>query len=121
MIKIIECSKDRLIIKDYPTNYWFAFSLLTVLAIAINYYFFFLSPAHSSLTCTKGFLNTTNCQLLETSFFHQELTHKTINNIQKPRKVFGYRVGKTWLKTEVNILGSLGIFAARHSQACKID
>ncbi len=105
MIKIIECSEDKLIIKDYPTNYWFAFFVLAVLAIALNYYFLFLSPTSSSLTCTKGFLNTTNCQLLETSFLNKDLTHKTITNIQKPRKVFGYRVRKIWLKTEINILG----------------
>ena len=105
MIKIIERSEDKLVIKDYPTNYWFAFFVLTILAIALNYYFFFLSPASSSLTCTKGIFNTTNCQLLERSFFHKELTHKTITNVQKPRKVSGYRVGKIWLKTEISVWG----------------
>ena len=103
MIKIIENSKDKLIFKDYPINYWLAFIFVFVLIIILDYYVLFLSPNSSSLICTKSFLNTTNCELIETSFFNKNLTHRTITNVQKPRIAFGGRVGKIWLKTEIDI------------------
>ena len=103
MIKIIESSKDKFIFKDYPINYWLAFAFLFLLAIVCDYYILFLSPNFSALICTKSFLNTTNCELIETSFFNKNLTHKTITDVKKPKIAFGGRVGKIWLKTEIDI------------------
>ena len=105
MIKIIENRQDKFIFKDYPINYWSAFAFLFLLAIALDYYTLFLSPNSSSLICTKSFFNTTNCELIETSFFNKNLTHKTITNIQKPKIAFGGRVGKIWLKSEIDLWG----------------
>ena len=103
MIRIIDSSEDKLILKDYPINYWSAFIFSFVLLIILEYCVLFLSPNSSTLICTKSFLNTTNCELIETSFFNKNLTHKTITNIQKPRIAFNGRVGKIWLKTEIDL------------------
>ena len=122
MIRIITNSQNKFIFKDYPTKYWLAFVFLFILILLLDYYVLFLSPNSSSLICTKRFLNTTNCELIETSFFNPNLTHKTITNIQKPRIAFGGRVGKIWLKTEIDFWGgsikniyypSSGIFGLR--------
>lgn len=103
MIRIIDSSEDKLIFKDYPINYWLAFIFLFVLIIILEYCVLFLSPNSATLICTKNFLNTTKCELIETSFFDKNLTHKTITNIQKPRIAFNGRVGKIWLKTEIDL------------------
>ena len=103
MIRIIKSSKDRLIIRQYPANKWLAFIFLAFLSVLFFYHSFFQSPISSSLICYKGFLGTTNCELIESALLNQDLTHKYIKNIKEPHKHFSSRNNVIWLKTEIKV------------------
>lgn len=105
MIRTLESDRDKLIIKDYPLRWWLAFIFLAMLIIICNYYLFFILPVSSSLTCTKNFLNTTNCELVESSVFNKNLTHQTITNIYKVKQGIGSKSNSILLKTKIKLRG----------------
>ncbi len=107
MIIIKENNKDRLIIKDHPAKYWLAFMFLAILIIIDNYYLFFLFPISSSLTCNKVFLNTANCELVESSLINKNLTHRTVANIHKAKQGTYGQSHSILLKTEIRLKGNI--------------
>ena len=102
MIRIIENNKYKLIIKDYPTKYWLALIILTIFVVIVNYQAFFLAPIFYCLSCTKGWLNITNCEIIESSLFNKNLFHQIINHIHEPKGVL--KNGTIWLTTEIDLL-----------------
>ena len=102
MIRIIENSDKKLIIKNYPTKYWLAFIVLTILTFALNYGTFYLAPIYSSLTCNRSWLNKTHCEIREYSLLDRNRLQQTVNNLNEPKKIL--RNGTIWLTTEVDLL-----------------
>ena len=102
MIKLLPTNREQLIIKHYPIKIWLASIFLLIFSFTLYCYTLFKSPIYSSLTCTKDFLNNTNCELVESALLDERLTHQYINNVSKPRKAGG-RSNTIWLKTEARL------------------
>lgn len=102
MIKIVENNDNKLIIKKYPTKYWLSCMILTIFAFIVNYGVFFVAPIYSSLSCNKGWLNTTNCEITESSLFHKNLLHQKVDRIDEPKGILGN--GTIWLTTKIDLL-----------------
>jgi len=102
MIRVAENNNKKLIIKNYPTKYWLVCILLAIFSLLINYGAFYLAPIYSSLSCNKGWLNTTNCEIIEYSFGNKDLYYHKIKNLREPKEIL--RNGTIRLTTEIDLL-----------------
>ena len=102
MIQILENDDDKIILRRYPIKNWLAFFCLTASIATLNYLVLFNAPVYSSLTCDRAWLNTIDCELLESSLFKSDLRHQTIKNIGEAQHILNN--GRILLNTEIDLL-----------------
>ena len=100
MIKILANTDQKITLRKYPTKYWFVCLCAIITLILVNYWILFNIPIYSSLTCDRGWLNTIDCQLIESAWFKPNLRHKAIKHIRKPEDLLGS--GKTLLNVDID-------------------
>ena len=115
MIKILKNDEKTITIKKYPFEQSLLYIFIPIIISAVVYQACVYESLSSSLTCTKNWLNTTNCQIQESSWLNPNLIEQKVTNLKHVEKAVSGRSRRIFLKREIRLRGNMANVYFPHS------